>query len=166
MSDVELTLDPIVSRRLKPFTLVYKVAIPGNGSYKIYAGDNLGVPNIWALHTGRIRLVTDATVANRNLSIRHYVDNELITIIKSGNIAANSTAYITYEQESLYGSVTHFGAYYATLSSKSFMIGGDDHILIDCTNGVAGDYFDIRLVMRWLNWELGMMLPRAQKDSK
>jgi len=163
----DIILDPIVTRRESPLVFINKT-IAGNDSLKIYPGSNLGVPNMWTIHGMLALLNTDATVANRTAYIPNlYKQGVVQNTMKGGVVAASTVAYYSAHQETDFATMGRFGSAYARLTNWSFLFGGDDEYLYFYTsNGVAGDTLEIRLELRWRNWDLGMMLPRIQKDSK
>jgi len=161
----DLVLDPLVSRRLKPYISVHRVTT-GNDSLDIYGGENLGVPNMWELVAGYLLITTDATVANRTPSIYKKIEGYNIEAIIRNAVTASSAGGLALSRNVSLGSASHLGSSYGNLNSFSFFFGDDDYLRVICPGGVVGDVFEFHLQFRWLNWDLGMMLPRIQKDSK
>jgi len=155
-----------VSRRLSPFE-AREGNIAGNESEKIYAGDNLNVPNVWELVCLRFTLVCDANAANRSVQIKRYTQSGIYTGgILSSAITANQTKVIQISRFRAMSDMWNDSDFYAQISTHALDIAGDDYIKIDVANGLAGDVLTFTGLFRWLNWEIGMMLPRTQKDSK
>jgi len=162
---MEIILDSIVTRRLKPYTSIKQV-ITGNNPLTIKAGWNLAVPNCWTLHSMYAQLACDANAANRFLKIWHYSDNIVVGSIQSIAQIANETKSFCLSPESDLGNMTKIGDRDGTLTNESFFIGGDDYIYVNVANCQVGDVLTIAFLFKWRNWDLGMMLPKVQKDHK
>jgi len=163
---MDITLDPIVSRRLSPFVRVIKT-ISGTDSLVIKAGWNLAVPNCWCLLSGKLLIVTSADVGNRQMKIGAYTKTgEPLQLVSSTNCAASNNLSLRLEQQEGYATAYTDANQYVKFTDKNYICFGDDYYKVYISNGFAGDVVTINLTFKWLNWDLGMMLPRAQKDSK
>lgn len=97
----------------------------------------------WKVLYGRIKLICDATVANRQIvvAITDSGGNYLTGYIRTGNITASATDYETlypdYENVAT-GAVDDAGH---KIRSDNWVICGTDRLRITITAGVAGDQY-------------------------
>jgi len=165
---MELTLDPIVTRRNKPFISFY-LSIAGNEQIKIIAGDNLTVPNVYGVEFCLLRLAADVTVVNRYIHFTQYIDKYVMEDLYTAGIAASEDKTFVISKagvrSNFYQSVPA-NTGYIQMGENALCISGDDYWIINAGGGVAGDVVSIKLLIKWLNWDLGMMVPRNQKDNR
>lgn len=160
----ELTLKPITSKNRSPIFSHRQPIMTGEDTFTIYAGYWYEVPNVWELISLRIELVTDATVANRKISIKHIPDGTFTNIELTGDNVAASTTKAHYLNKLAYKGDWNVGMP-AGVNNEAVIISGDGKILISCGTGKAGDTMDIRSQWKWKNWQYGMEIPYALRGK-
>jgi len=119
------------------------IAVPSTAGNLVYTALTPGSGFRWMLLYARLKLITDATVANRTLNIvpRDGSSNSLTSPRMSAVITASLTAYL-----SLVGSIGLIAGSYQdgsvfAIDPFSMIIEGSDFFQIDVSNGVAGDAY-------------------------
>jgi len=162
----EITLDPIVNR-YGGITRLITLTIIGTDLLDVKAGWNLEVPNTWTLQHLKAVLTTDATVANRYIRVTHVVDSVSLNAWSSAAITASSTSNMAFVRENTpVANVSPEASKYLGLGADSYLIQGNDYIRIDVNTGKAGDTLEIICLMRWRNWDYGLLLPQIQRKRK
>jgi len=164
---MEYILDPVVTRRLKPYRYI-KGVIAGNSYFDIKAGFNLGVPNMWTPASVLITIAASADVANRTVKYELFVENQIVDkVYNSTAVTASETKSFILSTTGTVSNMLKVGAHgYVELNDMSFLMGGEDFARISIASGQAADVVTILSVYRWRNWDLGMMLPKPQKGLK
>lgn len=164
-----ITLDPILDRRRSPYYLFHRLGEPPTTDYQFNAGWNLEVPNVWELVYFRSILYADATVANRKIIISQTFKRgtDLIAgqYIQTDNITANQSKMAEYSRLIASSAFTPNSDKYCYVSAKNLIIEGDDFLTFYWNLGQAGDNSYTTIILKYLNWELGMALPDLYQEK-
>lgn len=167
MANETILLDPITHRRGKVTQLVKRTKA-GNEWIKIRAGWNLEVPNYWDIQILGVECTTDATVGNRYIKCRLYLDGtEYINGYQNAATAASSAGdMLLHRAQYLADVVPTTYADRLVYHDKCLMFGGDDILKIELAGGVVGDSFTLMALFIWRNWDLGLDLPEQFQQYK
>ena len=99
MAEFTDNLAAIIDKGKAPVVTMVKV-MTGVDSYRVYAGWNLEVPNVWRLISGNMKIVTDATVANRRGLLAIYPEDLSFAgdQIESDDVAASTTYIVRFQR--------------------------------------------------------------------
>jgi len=150
MGDILKTIKVPAQNDSPIFTIPYRGLI-GTDTLKVKAGWHSGdVPELFRVKQCAIKLVTDGTVKNRNITFKNYLVNGDASIYSiyaaSANVAASSTDYLALGQ--IYTGHTGGQVTPDTYGWKDLILVGDDYIELGIYNNAAGDAWQA-----WIQFE-------------
>lgn len=152
---------PAIDKGYSPYYSILTPVLAGTDTISIYGGQFMGIPNIWEVLMAGSDVNTDATVADRYAVVSIVgpagVSGSL-AYVKSPAIPASQSEINTYINSYgvFGGSATTAIEYYVGMSQRVPLVGPEGRIYMNLATGKAGDTMQGKIVLKYLNHELGM----------
>lgn len=158
MGAVDIDLEPLISRSSNPLFYDAFDSIAGDTYYNFIAGyleDKDKTANIWELMNVSIKLVADANVANRFVTVSCYNISRSVKFdtIVSVAITAGQTKYVQIGRYNAFSDMSPriAGTYYSGIGEGAYQFSGDSYLQLWVQNGLPGDVWEYKMQLKYLN---------------
>jgi len=151
--------------KLGPFIDIALPQLSGTNVYRIYAGWWAGYAQHWSFVGANFTIVTDATVANRQIRIQQQNNKQGIYAVhqylRTANVAASTTNTFLIGTNVIHtkGSADYAVDQALSILKDGMIIRGDNSFNIYIDTGKAGDTLNGWIRLRYMNRELGIPTP-------
>ena len=158
MADVLRTI-PVPAENNSPFVEIPYLGLIGTDTLKLKAGwIKKDLPAIFRVKEGVARLVTDATVKNRNITFKRFFVNgdssRYSLYAASAAVAASTTDYLTFGQ--IYAASAGSTIVPDLVGWYDMILIGDDYLELAINNNAAGDAWEAWIQFEFLNRMYGI----------